>query len=243
MPALARSPRRVLGGAPVTARAAVERCPGCASEIDPTTCHCGSEIGAHSICDNHSPVPNGCICHRVGHVGWAGSGQPSDEIEAYAEAHAELLTVVHDFQSWTRDLRVRVDLDGTVDRWATRTFGPLAPGRAGIESTWSRLQCEIDELGDAVRLAMLPGDGDDGIRAQLRLEIADVRILLARLAVALGTTTTDAALDKHEINRQRAWHPTGDGHGFHCRSRAGRGECHGCRDGLPLVEPEVDPGG
>lgn len=38
-------------------------CPGCTREIDPTTCHCGTERERHdSWNDGHSFVPYGCIC-------------------------------------------------------------------------------------------------------------------------------------------------------------------------------------
>ena len=36
-------------------------CSGCGKEIDPDTCCCGGPING-SFCDNHSPVPMGCIC-------------------------------------------------------------------------------------------------------------------------------------------------------------------------------------
>lgn len=36
------------------------RCPSCKEIIDPETCSCGEPIPGH--CDNHSPVPQGCVC-------------------------------------------------------------------------------------------------------------------------------------------------------------------------------------
>lgn len=42
-------------------------CDGCGKEIDPETCGCGSPVGDGSYHDNHSPIPMGCSCLRVGH--------------------------------------------------------------------------------------------------------------------------------------------------------------------------------
>lgn len=38
-------------------------CSGCGEEIDPETCMCGEPIPGS--CDNHNPVPMGCVCHRL----------------------------------------------------------------------------------------------------------------------------------------------------------------------------------
>lgn len=41
-------------------------CWWCGAEIDPATCHCGSDINAHNYGSGHSPVPMGCVCHERG---------------------------------------------------------------------------------------------------------------------------------------------------------------------------------
>lgn len=53
---------RALGVSP-WASPAVQRCPRCGNEIDPTTCWCGSEI-PHDGFEGHAEVPMGCECHR-----------------------------------------------------------------------------------------------------------------------------------------------------------------------------------
>jgi hypothetical protein len=37
-------------------------CPTCKHIIDPDVCWCGNETKNHTISDNHSPIPMGCIC-------------------------------------------------------------------------------------------------------------------------------------------------------------------------------------
>lgn len=48
-----------------------ELCPGCLFEVDPTTCHCGAEMGDQYTqhADDHLGTPMGCQCHNIPHFG------------------------------------------------------------------------------------------------------------------------------------------------------------------------------
>ncbi len=50
-------------------------------------------------------------------------------------------------------------------------------------------------------------------------EIADVVIVLYRLASELGVDLLEEIDHKMQINRARQWHRTGDGHGYHVREK------------------------
>lgn len=46
-------------------RMEVSLCADCGKLIDPSTCHCGTELRDHDDpCENHAFVPAGCDCYR-----------------------------------------------------------------------------------------------------------------------------------------------------------------------------------
>lgn len=95
----------------------------------------------------------------------------------------------------------------TIAAWAEETFGP-ATSNARIAA---RANEEMAEL-----LRHLTADDNHVEAAE---EIADVIIVLCRLATRLGVNLNGEIVAKMAINRTRQWKVTKDGHGYHVRDR------------------------
>jgi|SRR5882672_6651343 len=100
-----------------------------------------------------------------------------------------------------------IDTQFTIAKWAEETFGP-PNSNARIAA---RANEEMAEL-----LRCLTADDDHPKAAE---EIADVVIILCRLATRLGVNLDGEIAAKMAINRQRQWKVTQDGHGYHVRER------------------------
>lgn len=132
---------------------------------------------------------------------------------------------------------------GTVSRWAEETFGAIDGTRADslprLVEACSKLFAAAKKMvyrtpsGDApggnLRVAvraleemaelvekLVSNDGDPLARP----EIADVFIILMRLADRLGGDVLADVDAKMTINRARTWKPDGTGHGYHVREPA-----------------------
>ena len=92
----------------------------------------------------------------------------------------------------------------SVSAWGEETFGPAT----GPDVLVVRAQVEMDELLEAVR------SGDHG---EVALEVADVFILLYRVATLCGVDVDAAVARKMQINRKRRWRRKGDGTGSHIK--------------------------
>jgi len=79
--------------------------------------------------------------------------------------------------------------------WAEQTF----PGET-VASTLAHLDEEHDELYDAIKHPRPGGVAE---------ELADMAILLYKLAAMMGVDLDVAVEDKHDLNTNRAWGPPG----------------------------------
>jgi NTP pyrophosphatase (non-canonical NTP hydrolase) len=96
-----------------------------------------------------------------------------------------------------------------ISAWANETFGePSSNARIA-----ARANEEMTEL-----LRALTADDEHPKAAE---EIADVIIVLYRLATRLGCDIAEEIDRKMAINRGRKWNVTKDGHGYHVRDKAG----------------------
>lgn len=93
----------------------------------------------------------------------------------------------------------------TISDWADETFGP-AGSNARVAA---RANEEMAEL-----LRALTADDEHPKAAE---EVADVVIILARLATRLGVDLQQEIERKMEVNRERVWTKDGTGHGYHTR--------------------------
>lgn len=94
-----------------------------------------------------------------------------------------------------------------VARWADETFGTSTSNMRIA----ARANEEMAELLRALST-------DDNNPKALE-EIADVFIVLYRVAERLGGNIYDEIDRKMEINRQRVWQKDGSGHGYHVKSK------------------------
>lgn len=95
----------------------------------------------------------------------------------------------------------------SVSAWAEATFGPVS-SNARVAA---RANEEMAEL-----LRHLTNDDRHPDAAE---EIADVMIVLYRLADRLGTDLHAEIDRKMAKNRGRTWRLSGDGHGYHVRQK------------------------
>lgn len=95
----------------------------------------------------------------------------------------------------------------TISEWAEEIFGPVS-SNARVAA---RANEEIAEL-----LRVLTVDDADPKAGE---EIADVVIVLNRLASKLGVDLQEAVNKKMEVNRSREWKQDGSGHGYHLRDK------------------------
>jgi NTP pyrophosphatase (non-canonical NTP hydrolase) len=93
----------------------------------------------------------------------------------------------------------------TVTAWADQTFGP--------DSTNARVAARAnEEMAELLRDLTV---SDDDPKA--KEEIADIVIVLCRLATQLGADIWEEVDRKMAINRARHRNLTQDGHGYHAR--------------------------
>jgi len=90
----------------------------------------------------------------------------------------------------------------TIREWGDATFG--AP--TDLTVLVKRARVEMDELEQALRA---------GDHAEAGREVADVVILLHRLAGILGMELSEQVDTKMQVNRARKWKAAGDGTGGH----------------------------
>ena len=102
------------------------------------------------------------------------------------------------------------ETQASVSTWADQTFGP-ASSNARVAA---RANEEMAEL-----LRCLTVDDQHPKAAE---EIADVVIVLYRLAQRLDADLMAEIDRKMLVNRGRVWRLAGDGHGYHVRSEAAR---------------------
>ncbi len=88
--------------------------------------------------------------------------------------------------------------------WAEETFGPAT----SAATLHARALPEMEELSDALRT---------GDRQEVAHELADIVILLYRVAQESGVDLHTAIDEKMAINRARQWVPAGDGTGKHVK--------------------------
>lgn len=123
-------------------------------------------------------------------------------------------------------------LQDEISDWASRVFGE-APGPTVASCVARALQ----EMAELVKLtATPPGNGGPFQITQLAeyreaqgYEAADVVIALMRGMSVLGRDLLLDVRAKMEINRQRAWHRDGTGHGYHCKGAG----CVACANSAP----------
>lgn len=93
----------------------------------------------------------------------------------------------------------------SISAWAEATFGPVS-SNARVAA---RANEEMAEL-----LRALTVDDDSPKAGE---EMADIVIVLCRLADRMGIDLFDEMDKKMQINRTRIWAKDGSGHGYHLR--------------------------
>lgn len=96
----------------------------------------------------------------------------------------------------------------TISDWADKTFGPSG-SNARVAA---RANEEMAEL-----LRALTADDEHPKAVE---EVADIVIILYRLATRLGVDLHDEIERKMNINRDRIWKRDNTGHGYHVRDKA-----------------------
>ena len=96
------------------------------------------------------------------------------------------------------------ETQATISAWGEETFGPVTSPSVLID----RARLEFDELAEAV------GERDSDAVGH---EIADILILLYRVATLHGCDIDDVVQSKMKINRGRTWVRKGDGTGRHVK--------------------------
>lgn len=95
----------------------------------------------------------------------------------------------------------------TISEWCEETFGPVS-SNARVAA---RANEEMAEL-----LRALTVDDNHPKAAE---EIADVVIILNRLASRMGVSVIEEVDRKMAVNRNREWKLDGSGHGYHVRQK------------------------
>jgi NTP pyrophosphatase (non-canonical NTP hydrolase) len=93
----------------------------------------------------------------------------------------------------------------SVSEWCEATFGPAS---SGVRIA-ARANEEMAELIKALAI--------DDRHPKAAEEIADVVIILYRLATRLGVDLSEEIGRKMRINRARKWNLDGSGHGYHVK--------------------------
>lgn len=119
-------------------------------------------------------------------------------------------TVDWTVEAWNKRLRgdLMRETQKTISQWANDTFGPASSNaRVGARAN--------EEMAELMRA--LTADDNHPKAAE---EMADVVIVLKRLAERMGVDL-DAEVDrKMEVNRQREWKLDSTGHGYHVRQKS-----------------------
>lgn len=91
----------------------------------------------------------------------------------------------------------------TISRWAEETFGPV--------SSNARVAARAnEEMAELIRALTIDDESLDA-----GAEIADVFIVLYRLADRMGFKVQEEIDSKMAINRERQWNLDGSGHAYH----------------------------
>lgn len=101
-----------------------------------------------------------------------------------------------------------IETQKTISAWTTATFGE-ASSNARVAA---RANEEMAEL-----LRALTSDDNHSKAVE---EVADVVIILYRLAERMGADLHEEIDAKMQINRAREWAVTADGHGYHVRNKS-----------------------
>lgn len=99
----------------------------------------------------------------------------------------------------------RIETQATISTWADDTFGPSGSNARGA----ARANEEMAELLGILTV--------DDASPKAAAEIADVLIVLYRLATRLGVDLHAEVDRKMAVNRAREWKRDGSGHGYHVR--------------------------
>lgn len=100
-----------------------------------------------------------------------------------------------------------IETQETISLWANQVFGP-AGSNARVAA---RANEEMAEL-----LRALTADDN---HPKAKEELADIVIVLYRLAWRLGINLHDEIDRKMAVNRTRTWSKDGTGHGYHVRQK------------------------
>jgi hypothetical protein len=100
-----------------------------------------------------------------------------------------------------------METQDTIANWANDTFGPVGSN--------ARVAARANEEMAELLRKLAADDKHQGAPE----EIADVVIVLCRLATRLGSNLWDEVERKMAINRTRKWELTQDGHGYHVRDK------------------------
>lgn len=107
----------------------------------------------------------------------------------------------------------------SISKWALETFGEAGSNlRVAVRAN--------EEMAELLRCLSV-----DDEHEQAGEELADVIIVLNRLATRLGVDVEDVVDRKMAINRTRRWRKDGSGHGYHVRG----GGTVPCRSHTPEV--------
>lgn len=105
----------------------------------------------------------------------------------------------------------------TICEWADNTFGKIVDTVDAVD----RASQELKELRNAAvdydLIRNFGGSAEHSARLKVGQEIADVIIVLKRLAQHLLLPTDILVDTKMEINRERKWKVDGRGHGQHIK--------------------------
>lgn len=102
----------------------------------------------------------------------------------------------------------RRETQASISSWAEETFGPVA-SNARVAARAN------EEMAELFRVLTI-----DDKSPMAAVEIADVVIVLYRLAARLGVDLHEAIDVKMAVNRSRKWDLDGTGHGYHVREGA-----------------------
>lgn len=97
------------------------------------------------------------------------------------------------------------ETQATISAWAEETFGP-------ISSTMRVAVRANEEMAELLRAL-----SSDDANPKAAEEIADVVIVLYRVAARLGVELPAEVDRKMAVNRAREWRLDGTGHGYHVR--------------------------
>ena len=101
-----------------------------------------------------------------------------------------------------------IETQKSMSDWAQDTFGPVGSN----VRVAARANEEMAELLRAL--------SSDDLHPKAAEEIADVVIILNRLATRLGVDLAAEIDRKMKINRARVWKKDNSGHGYHVRDKA-----------------------